>query len=179
MADDWEFKELVQAWYDPLHRFAYSLTGRREDVVDLTQETFLKWARKRGTLRKRSKTKSWLFTVLYRQSLDQARRAIRFPNMEFNEEGVSRGEGSEPRRRLDSESAVQALASLDEPFRGPLALFYFRNHSYREISEILDVPMGTVMSRIRRGKDRLRVKLETSRESGNPVIPFSRKETGS
>ena len=179
MADDSEFEELVRAWYDPLYRFAFSLTGRREEALDLTQNAFLKWARKRGSLRKRSKAKSWLFTVLYRDFLDQARRANRFPNVQLNEEVMPQNEGSEPRRQFDSELAVRALGTLDEHFRAPLALFYFENHSYREISEILDVPIGTVMSRIRRGKDRLREKLETSRERENTVVPFSGKQAKS
>ncbi len=179
MNGDSEFEDLVQAWYDPLYRFAYSLTGRREDALDLTQNTFLKWARKRQTVRKRHKAKSWLFTVLYREFLDQARRSTRFPNVELKEEVLQHNEGGEPRRHLDSQSAVQALGTLEEYYRAPLALFYFQSHSYREISEILDVPIGTVMSRIRRGKDRLKQQLETPAESGKTVVPFARKQAES
>ncbi len=179
MNDDPEFEELVQAWYDPLYRFAYSLTGRREDALDLTQNVFLKWARKGRSLRNRKKAKSWLFTVLYREFLDQARRSNRFPNLELNEELLPDPQGGDRRDRIDSGSAVAALSQLDEHFRAPLALFYFEHHSYAEIADVLEIPIGTVMSRIRRGKDRLRNLLEGRKQNEGKVVPFSEKQAQS
>ena len=179
MSRDSEFSELVREWYDPLYRFAFSLSGKRDDALDLTQNAFLKWARKGGTLRKRNKAKSWLFTVVYREFLDQARRSNRFPNLELKEEILPDPDSGDSKTSIDSGSAVAALAQLEEHYRAPLALFYFEHHSYAEIAEVLDVPIGTVMSRIRRGKDRLRNMLEGRGQNNPKVVPFSGKQAQS
>ena len=59
-------------------------------------------------------------------------------------------------RSTDANSAVEAMQSVDEIYRTPLSLFYLNNHSYKEIAETLSVPIGTVMSRISRGKTQLK-----------------------
>jgi len=61
-----------------------------------------------------------------------------------------------PEKQLDGATVMAALQRLEETYRAPLALFYLEDHSYREIAEILEVPIGTVMSRISRGKALLR-----------------------
>ena len=69
------------------------------------------------------------------------------------------GAGEDSGRGLDGKRAVHLLGQLDENFSAPLTLFYIQQHSYKEIAEILDVPIGTVMSRISRGKQQLRKKM--------------------
>jgi RNA polymerase sigma factor (sigma-70 family) len=179
MSADNEFNDLVGTWYNPLYRFALSLAHNDEDAQDLTQTTFLKWAKKGDTLRQRDKAKTWLFSVLYREFLDQARKSKRFPKSELDDERLPAPNGPSAERRLDAATAMAALAELDERFRAPLILFYMENHSYQEIAEILDIPIGTVMSRLRRGKDRLRASMERGESSPGDVIPFPRKEAQS
>ena len=156
--DETSFENLVNAHYEPLYRFALSLSRSESDAGDLVQQTFYRWATKGGQLRDRSKVKSWLFTTLHREFLGQRRHADKFPATELSTE-----DGRElaaytpaPERQLDGASVVAALGELDESFRAPLALFYLEEHSYREIAEILEIPIGTVMSRISRGKELLR-----------------------
>lgn len=69
------FKELVETYYAPLYRFAFSLAGNKEDAGDLTQQTFYIWAEKGSSLRQASKVKSWLFTTLYREFLRLKRQS--------------------------------------------------------------------------------------------------------
>lgn len=156
------FQHLVDTWYDPLYRFALSLARNGDDALDLTQQTFARWAEKGHGLRDASKAKSWLFTVLYREFLSVRRHQSRetTPADESFFEGIPAEERS-PQRSIDGQQALAALQEIDPTFRAPLVLFYLEHHSYKEVADILGVPMGTVMSRISRGKQQLRGKLQS------------------
>lgn len=153
-----EFAGLVDAHYQALFRFAMSLTRDVDRAADLVQETFCIWAAKGGQLRDRSKAKTWLFTTLHREFLNQRRRAAKFSDEPLDEEsaGALVAPEEDADRQIDGQRALELLGALDETYRAPLALFYLQQHSYKEIAEILDVPIGTVMSRLSRGKEMLR-----------------------
>ena len=68
-SDPLDFQNIVSNYYQPLYRFAYSLARNAEEASDLTQQTFLIWAKKGSSLKDKSKVKSWLFTTLYREFL--------------------------------------------------------------------------------------------------------------
>ncbi len=166
-----DFERLVDQQYAPLYRFALTLAKSEADAADLTQQTFFLWASKGDQLRDSSKAKSWLFTTLYREFLGRWRHEVRFPKVELGE--VSEEEMSILPNidALDGATVSKALHSVEEPFRAPLTLFYLEQFSYHEISEILDVPIGTVMSRLSRGKTQLRERLLSKEEAlGNKVI---------
>ncbi len=147
-----DFEDLVGRYYSSLYKFAYSLTQAEADACDLTQQTFYVWATKGHQLRDTSKVKTWLFTTLHREFLESRRRHTRFPHYE-----LSRMDGELPTvsaasvNQLDSKGVMDALARVDEVYKAPVALFYLRDCSYKEIADILDIPMGTVKSRIARG----------------------------
>lgn len=153
-----EYEAIVQACYAPLYRFAFSLARNTADAADLTQEAFRRLAEQGNVLRDRAKARTWLFTTAYRAFLQTRRHQVRFPEVELADDCLP---ASEPdvEARLDSASALQALLELDDVWRLPVTLFYLEQHSYQEIAEILSVPIGTVMSRISRGKALLREKL--------------------
>lgn len=156
-----EFAELVDAHYQALFRFGMSLTRDVDRASDLVQETFCIWAAKGDQLRDRSKAKTWLFTTLHREFLTQLRRSAKYSDEPLDEstaESIAAPEG-DAERQMDGQRALELLGSLDETYRAPLALFYLQQHSYKEIAEILDVPIGTVMSRLSRGKEMLRQKM--------------------
>ena len=168
------FQQLVDNWYDALYRFALSLSRNGDEAMDLTQQTFARWAEKGHGLRDASKAKSWLFTVLYREFLNAKRHQ--------NREGTSAdekffddipAEERSAQSAAEGHNAMEALQQVDAVFRAPLVLFYLESHSYQEIAEILEVPIGTVMSRISRGKEQLRRILQT-RQADRPgkVIPL-------
>ena len=152
-----DFEKLVEDFYLPLYRFAFSLSRQESDAADLTQQTFLLWASKGHHLRDSSKVKTWLFTSLYREFLGRKRDRDRFVESESSLETIA--QQSIPASvvdQLDGQIVQSALHELEEIYRAPLTLFYLQQHSYKEIAEILEIPIGTVMSRISRGKDQLR-----------------------
>lgn len=149
--------ELVEEFYQPLFRFALSLTKAEPDAVDLVQQTFLRWGQKGHQLRDEKKVKSWLFTTLHREFLGSRRRQTKFPHIDMEKaEAELPNIASNVVDKLDADIVLDALQKVDEKFRSTLALFYLKEHSYKEIASVLDIPIGTVMSRISRGKSQLR-----------------------
>jgi len=160
---DLDFEKLVEEYYMPLYRFALSLSRQESDAADLTQQTFFLWASKGHQLRDASKVKTWLFTSLYREFLGRKRQQDRFIEGESNAEAMSaQTVPASVVNQLDGDIVQRALFALEEIYRAPLTLFYLQQHSYKEIAETLEVPIGTVMSRISRGKEQLRKALADS-----------------
>jgi RNA polymerase sigma factor (sigma-70 family) len=170
-----EFEELVDAHYQPLYRFGYSLAKNPDRAADLVQQTFVIWAEKGHQLKDRSKAKTWLFTTLYREHLSHARRSAKFPERDLEDsEHLLPSNEPDVERHLDAQRALELLEGLDETFRAPLTLFYLQQNSYKEIAAILDVPIGTVMSRISRGKDQLRKKMTAEPASApTKIVDFN------
>ncbi len=167
------FPQLVETYYAALYRFALSLTKSSADACDLTQQTFFVWATKGESLRDVAKAKSWLFTTLYREFLRGRRRDSRVSAIEDLPPGEQELPDVEPDliAKLDSQLVLEALQEVDPVFREPLTLFYLQDLSYNEIAEILSVPIGTVMSRLSRGKAHLRARL-AEKTKGGKVIDF-------
>ncbi len=147
-----DFEQIVSRHYESLYRFAFSLTRTEADACDLTQQAFCTWAMKGHQLRDRSKVKSWLFTTLHREFLSIHRRATRFPQVELSDENEDLPVISpEMVNTLDAIGVLEFLGQVQEPFQAALSLFYLEDYSYKEIADILEVPVGTVRSRIFRG----------------------------
>lgn len=172
--NDKAFSQLVDAHYTPLYRFALSLARNQADAGDLVQQTFYIWATKGHALREVAKVKSWLFTTLYREFLRVRRRDNRSTSIEElpPTEKELTAEETDHTAKLDAMTVMESLQAVDEVFRVPLTLFYLEELSYQEIAETLDVPIGTVMSRLSRGKAQLRNELNRT-EQGTKVVPFN------
>lgn len=171
------FENLVDQYYRPLYRFALSLARSEDEAGDLTQQTFFIWAQKGSQLRDQGKAKSWLFTTLYREFLGSRRRQSKYPSVDLDtadhELPVVQSNHSQA---LDAKYAIYALMQLDEIYRIPLALFYQESLSYQEIAAFLDLPMGTVMSRLSRGKAKLRALVESLDTTDLKILPFACSE---
>lgn len=167
---DADFQRLVEVHYAPMYRFAMSLTLAESDAGDLVQETFLAWASKGHQLQDISKVKAWLFTTLHRRFLESQRRMTRFPHLE-----IDAAEAELPAieldlvSRLDAGSAVELLGQVDKPYQAAVALFYLEDYTYAEIAAILEIPPGTVKSRIARGVAQL--KQLVLRNAPGPAAP--------
>ena len=152
-------QELVDAHYRALYRYAYRLSGSAAEAEDLTQDAFCKAQMQLHQLRDPDRVKPWLFTILRNAYLHRIRNEHSHRNVSLN----AVGDLSEPTAvsppEIDAEELQRALNELPEAFRTAVILFYFEEFSYRDIADQLNVPMGTVMSRLARAKAHLRARL--------------------
>jgi RNA polymerase sigma-70 factor (ECF subfamily) len=146
-----------------LYGAAYRLTGNPADAEDLVQEALLRAFRAFDRFASGTNLRAWLFTILYRVRTDTLRRAGRAPRMEELDEEVLSVPPAPEALAGQGQDLARALALLPEPFRAAVVLRDIEELSYGEIAEALQVPMGTVMSRIHRGRARLRAALAGSR----------------
>ncbi|MCA9186385.1 MAG: RNA polymerase sigma factor [Pirellulaceae bacterium] len=148
---------LVHLHHDALYRYAFRLTGSAPDAEDLLQQTFLSAHRNLEQLRNVSHAKAWLYTILRNAYLKQLRHRDRY-HVELAEElDVPQ---QEPQQSwFDEERLQSAVRCLPEANRVVVMMFYFEELSYREIADQLGIALGTVMSRLSRGKALLRREL--------------------
>ena len=168
--DELDYEQIVALHHEGLYRFAYSLAGNPDDAAELTQETYVRLLTKGRQLRDRDKVKTWLFTTLYRIFLGWKRHENRFPHVEI----ASAQDELPPLTpdiagEIDSEMVMETALELEEHFRAPLVLHYLQCLTYREIAEVLKMPVGTVMSRLSRGKDILRQRLSGRKERNDAL----------
>jgi len=163
-----EFAALAEQHLDGLYGVALRLTRRKDAAEDLVQETFLKAWRSFHTFQPGSNARAWLYRILMNAYIDTYRKAAREPNIVEHEDVeeqyiYSRVQASEDLRRQGNpeEEALRrimdadveaALAGLPEAFRAPVILADLEEFSYKEIAQILEIPIGTVMSRLFRGR---------------------------
>jgi RNA polymerase sigma-70 factor (ECF subfamily) len=152
-------QRLVDEHYSALYRYAYRLTGSSADAEDLTQETYCKAQFNLSQLRDPSRARAWLFRILRNAYLHRLRTDKHQRCVSLDEVGDVVGPLPEPLPEVDPERLQQALAELPEVFRTPILLYYFEDFSYRDIAEQMELPLGTVMSRLARAKAYLRSRL--------------------
>ncbi len=171
-----EFQTVVDNHYQNLYRFAISLTKSTDDAWDLTQESFLRLAKKRASIRSAKAIKSWLYTTLYREFLRIAKKSSRYDSIE-DLDTVETTEHVSPEQFKNAEAndVLNALLELKFVYRQVVTLYYLESYSYKEIATILEIPIGTVMSRLARGKDILKKTL-TKPAKQRKIIPFSSKQ---
>jgi RNA polymerase sigma-70 factor (ECF subfamily) len=149
-------QRLVDEHYVDLYGYAFRLAGTAADAEDLTQEAFCKAQLSLAQLRHPERAKSWLFCILrnaYLQKLRAQKKEHRVSLPDLNDlPGRSPGHAL----LVEPEHLQEALNELPEGFRTPVILYYFEDFSYREIAAHMDLPLGTVMSRLARAKAHLR-----------------------
>ncbi len=161
--------ELVDEYYERLYRFGYRLSGSAADAEDLTQHTFLTAQTNLHQLREPEHAKSWLFSILRNTYLNGRRRRKQSQIVSL-ESAPEPSETEDEAAQLRLEELQSVLDELPDEFREPLILFYFQELSYKEIADLLDVPLGTVMSRLARGKKHLRKRLAPE-EADSITVP--------
>jgi RNA polymerase sigma-70 factor, ECF subfamily len=152
-------QQLVEDHYAALYRYAYRLSGAAAEAEDLTQETFCKAQVQWAQLRDHERAKAWLFSILRNAYLHRARSQRQHREISLDCAGDLPEPLADPLPEVEPERLQQALAELSEVFRTPVILYYFEDFSYRDIAEQMELPIGTVMSRLARAKAYLRARL--------------------
>jgi len=152
-------QRLVEEHYAALYRYAFRLSGSAADADDLTQEAFCKAQLNLSQLRDPNRAKAWLFRILRNAYLHRGRADKHQRCLSLEEVGDVAEPLPDSLPEIDPERLQKALDELPEVFRTPIILYYFDDFSYRDIAEQMDLPLGTVMSRLARAKAHLRSRL--------------------
>lgn len=150
---------LVDEHYESLFRYAYRLSGTQADAEDLTQEAYCKAQAQLGQLRDPDRARPWLFSILRNAYLQRARTDKAHRQVSFDSIGELAAELPTEPPEIGSEQLQRVLNELPEGFRTPVILFYFEEMSYRDIADQMDLPIGTIMSRLARAKAHMRQRL--------------------
>jgi RNA polymerase sigma-70 factor, ECF subfamily len=166
------FEEEALALADQVYRVARRLVGSREEAEDLVQETYARAFRSWQSFTPGTNMRAWLLRILTNLNLDRGRRVQRTPDMQPLEEGdyylanklASAGgeevlEQEQVVERLSQDTVVDALSDIPPQFREVVVLVDIGDFSYADAAQILDVPIGTVMSRLHRGRRALKQRM--------------------
>jgi RNA polymerase sigma-70 factor, ECF subfamily len=166
------FEEEALELADQVYRVARRLVGTREEAEDLVQETYARAFRSWRSFTPGTNMRAWLLRILTNLNVDRGRRVQRTPPTQPLEESdyylanrVAEAQGEQALdqervvERLSQDSIVTALSSLPHDFRDVVVLVDIGEFSYADAAQILDIPIGTVMSRLHRGRRQLKQRL--------------------
>jgi RNA polymerase sigma-70 factor (ECF subfamily) len=170
------FEEEALALADQVYRVARHLSGSREDAEELVQETYARAFRSWRSYTPGTNLRAWLLRILTNLNIDRGRRTQRAPQMQALEandyylydklsaENDGGGPADEERvvERLSQDDIVGALSAVPHDFRDVVVLVDIGDFSYQDAAQILDIPIGTVMSRLHRGRRILKRELADS-----------------
>lgn len=187
-SDHAEFQTLVERTQRQAYNMAYRMTGNRDDAEDLTQEAYLRAYRSFSTYNRQLPFESWFFRILSNLFIDLMRRRPKQKPLSLDQSIADEesddsmvfqiaDDGANPERNLMDtimdERIQAALAALPEPFRVAVLLCDVEDKSYEEIAKIMKSSIGTVRSRIHRGRTLLRRMMV----DGAPARPRTRRAT--
>lgn len=163
------FEEEALALADQVYRVARRLVSTREEAEDLVQETYARAFRSWQSFTPGTNLRAWLFRILTNLNVDRARRSQRAPDTQPLEEsdyylanklasaaGEEVLEQEQVVERLSQDSVVHALSAIPPQFRDVVVLVDIGDFTYADAAQILDIPIGTVMSRLHRGRRALK-----------------------
>ena len=161
-----EFESLALPLIDPLYNFARWMSSNGDEAQDLVQETFAKALKGLSSFRDGTNLRAWMFRILRNTFLTSRTGLSHRHTVQEGEDGLAdlAVDTETPEltllRRVDTELVQEAIAALPSGFRETLILADLEEMTYQEIADTLDIPPGTVMSRLSRARRLLRCELE-------------------
>ena len=185
------FEELILKHEKIVYNLALRMMNHSEDAKDISQEVFLKEYRSLTNFDERSAFSTWLYRITHNTCIDEMRRRKGKQNYSLeeeleNEEGSMQrqiaDEGDTPEESLLREEQkselLQALENLSEEHKAAIILRDVKGFSYEEIAEILEVSLGTVKSRISRGRNQLKNEILKMREQNEKIVRHKKGKEG-
>ena len=165
------FEEDALALSDQVYRVARHLVGNREEAEDLMQEAYARAFRSWRSFQPGTNLRAWLLRILTNLNIDRGRKLQRTPDIQpleagdyflvdrLEEAGGPISDEEQVDQRLSQDSIVSALSAVPHDFRDVVVLVDIGDFTYQDAAQILDVPIGTVMSRLHRGRRILKAQL--------------------
>lgn len=154
------FESLVRAHQDRIYNLAYRLTGNREDATDAAQEAFIRAFQALPRFRQASTFSTWLYRIAVNAALDLVRRRPAIPPVELTSDHRAPDDPEVEAQRRDIHRRIHAaLGHVPAEYRAAVVLRDLQGLEYEEVARVLGVPVGTVRSRISRGREVLRAQL--------------------
>lgn len=178
------FEQLTLPFIDPLYSYAFSLTGNSAEAEDLVQETFLKAFRAFDSFKQGTNMKAWLFRILKNSFINEFHQKKRYEALDGNGSEDEAYEKLIASRKTDAQQSdvekeffentfgdevVAALDALPPEFKSAVYMADVQEMTYEEISEVMEVPIGTVRSRISRGRKLLQLRLRQYAEDSGYI----------
>ncbi|WP_054026792.1 RNA polymerase sigma factor SigY [Bacillus sp. FJAT-28004] len=163
--DSRALSELLRQNYSFLYQYALKVTMNKTRAEDVTQETMLKAIEKIATFQNKAKFSTWLITIASRLVVDRIRRNELEKHWVQEEQSLRLIRYNTLQRGDEWPEALQALGELNSDIRIPVLLKYYYGYSQEEISSMLDIPVGTVKSRLHNGLKQLRKELTEHEEA--------------
>jgi RNA polymerase sigma-70 factor (ECF subfamily) len=154
------FEHLVRLYQDRIYNLAYRITGNHEDASDAAQDAFVRAFQALARFREEAAFSTWLYRIATNAALDLVRRRPVMPPVEVSVHHPSPDDPErEAARREVGRRLQDALANIPVEFRAAVVLCDLQGLPYEAIAHVLHVPIGTVRSRISRGREALRAQL--------------------
>jgi RNA polymerase sigma-70 factor, ECF subfamily len=156
-----EFGRLLEKEIPRLRRYAFALTRNMSHADDLVQDTLVRAIAKQGCWQWGTNLRAWLFTLMHHQNADFVRRSAREgAAVDFDDTWPGPTTANDPAGGLSLRDLDRALARIPEERRQVILLIGLEDISYKEAATILDVPIGTIRSRLSRGREALRTLMD-------------------
>jgi RNA polymerase sigma-70 factor (ECF subfamily) len=155
-----EFGRLLEKEIPRLRRYAFALTRNMSRADDLVQDTLVRAIAKQRGWQCGTNLRAWLFTLMHNQNVNGVRRSAREGAVEFDDTWPFPTAATDPAAGLSLRDLDRALAQIPEERRQVILLIGLEDISYKEAATILDVPIGTIRSRLSRGRESLRILMD-------------------
>ncbi|CAM3913588.1 RNA polymerase sigma factor SigY [Cohnella lubricantis] len=167
--DERALAELLQNNYAMLYRYMLKVTMHKAMAEDLVQETMLRAIERISTFKAKSKFSTWLISIATRLYMDEMRRQGRERKWQTAEQALQAIRFETSMQQAEWPHALDALAEMPYDVRVPILLKYYYGYAYEEIAQWLDIPLGTVKSRLHNGLSHLRKELKEDEDAANGI----------